>query len=45
MPLKDFFACRFNSLTLNSEDPENGQIEQNEIWISDMVQSYNTRNI
>lgn len=45
IPLKDFFACRYDTLALNPQNPDNGQIAQNELWISNSIHSYNTRNV
>jgi hypothetical protein len=43
--LKNFFLCRFNVLSLNPNDPNNGPMHINQLWISDPVISSNTRNI
>lgn len=44
-PLNDFFLCRFNVLSLNPDDPNNGPMHINQLWISDPVITSNTRNI
>lgn len=44
-PLDDFFLCRFNVLSLNPDDPNNGPMHINQLWISDPVLTSNTRNI
>ena len=43
-PLNDFFLCRFNVLSLNPDDPNNGPMNINQLWISDPVITSNTRN-
>lgn len=45
IPLKDFIAARFNFLSLPPENPENGQMHENEIWVADKVAAFNTRNV
>lgn len=45
IPLKNFIAARFNYLALPPENPENGQMHENEIWVADQVVAYNTRNV
>jgi len=44
-PFDDFFLCRFNVLSLNPDDPNNGPMHTNQLWISDPVITSNTRNI
>lgn len=44
-PLDDFFLCRFNVLSLNPNDPNNGPMHINQLWISDPIITSNTRNI
>ncbi len=44
-PLDDFFLCRFNVLSLNPNDPNNGRMHINQLWISDPIITSNTRNI
>lgn len=43
-PLNDFFLCRFNVLSLDPDDPNNGPMHINQLWISDPVITSNTRN-
>ena len=43
-PLDDFFLCRFNVLSLNPNDPNNGPMHVNQLWISDPIITSNTRN-
>lgn len=44
-PLSDFFLCRFNVLSLNPVDPNNGPMHINQLWISDPVITSNTKNV
>jgi hypothetical protein len=44
-PLNSYFLCRFNVLSLNPNDPNNGPMHINQLWISDPVITSNTRNI
>ena len=44
-PFNDFFLCRFNVLSLNPDDPNNGPMHIKQLWISDPVITSNTRNI
>jgi hypothetical protein len=44
-PLNSYFLCRFNVLSLNPNNPNNGPMHINQLWISDPVITSNTKNI
>jgi hypothetical protein len=45
VPMKNFILCRFNSLRLNPDDPNNGEMHQKEIWVGNQVLNDNTTNV